>query len=72
MTVQAAGLAESKAVSSLGRVRKTPIWKIFSQNILYICVEHYYDALNFIRKNNFSMAHLNTQSLQNVSDKKLL
>ena len=30
--------------------RKTPIWKIFSQNILYICVEHYYDALNFIRK----------------------
>ena len=31
----------------------------FSQNILYICVEHYFDALNFIHKNNSSMAHLN-------------
>ena len=24
-----------------------------------VCVEHYFDALNFIHKNNSSMAHLN-------------
>ena len=38
---------------------KTSILKIFSQNILYICVEHYFGTENFIRKNNSSMAHLN-------------
>ena len=37
---------------------KTPILKIFSQNILYICVEHYFGTENFIHKNNSSMAHL--------------
>ena len=31
-------------------VRKTPILKIFSQNILYLCVEHYFGTENFIRK----------------------
>ena len=36
----------------------TPILKFFSQNILYICVEHYFGVQNFIRKSNSSMAHL--------------
>ena len=31
-------------------VRKTLILKIFSQNILYLCVEHYFGTENFIRK----------------------
>ena len=40
---------------------KPPILKNFSQNILYICVEHYFGTENFICKNNSSMAHLNLQ-----------
>ena len=33
--------------------------KIFSQNILFLCMEQYFWGYGVIRKNNFSMAHLN-------------
>ena len=35
---------------------------MFSQNKLYICVEHYFGTENFIHKNNSSMAHLNGEN----------
>ena len=51
-----------KLWSQFPQTLKTPILKIFSQNILYLCGEHYSWCDGVIRKNNSSMTHLNVEA----------